>query len=63
MDQEAFDRTAEIAQQFKVISKAPEGAYVTDYAEAAVAALKEEGVDVVGSSYTKPTVEVTEGGQ
>ena len=63
MDQEAFDRTAEIAQQFKVISKAPEGAFVTDYAEAAVAELKEEGVDVVGSSYEKPTVEVTEGGK
>ncbi len=63
MDEAAFDRTAEIAQQFKVISKAPEGAYVTDYAEVAVAALKEEGVDVVGSSYQKPTVEVTEGGQ
>jgi NitT/TauT family transport system substrate-binding protein len=64
MDEEAYKRTADIAQQFKVITKAPdEEAYTTEFAEAAVQQLKDEGVDVQGAGYTKPTVEVTAGGK
>ena len=64
MDSAAFDRTAEIAQQFKVITQpaSPES-YRTDLAEAAVTALKDEGVDVDGASWTKAEVEVTKGGE
>ena len=36
-DPKAFARTAKIAQQFKVIKKAPSGAYRVDLAKAAVA--------------------------
>jgi NitT/TauT family transport system substrate-binding protein len=63
MDQTAFQRTADIARQFKVIAKdASSDAYRTDLAEAANKALKDDGVDVNGESWTKATVEVTKGG-
>jgi len=64
MDAEAYQRTADIAEQFKVIAKPAEDAsYRTDLAEAAVAELKEEGADVDGGDYTKQEVEVTAGGK
>jgi NitT/TauT family transport system substrate-binding protein len=64
MDESAFQRTADIAEQFKVVSKpATKDAYRTDLAEAAVNELKDEGVDVTGNSWQKATVEVTEGGK
>jgi NitT/TauT family transport system substrate-binding protein len=64
MDESAFQRTADIAAQFKVVSKpATKDAYRTDLAEAAVKELKDEGVDVTGDSWQKETVEVTEGGK
>lgn len=64
MDSEAFDRTAEIAKQFGVIKEdASDEAYVTDYAEAAVAELEEEDVDVNGADWEKEEVEVTPGGE
>ena len=44
MDPKAFNRTAKIAKQFKVIKKAPSGAYRSDLAKAAVAQLKAQGV-------------------
>jgi len=63
MNKEDFDRTAEIAQQFGVIKQAPSAdAYTTEYAEAALAALEDEGADVKGSSWEKEDVEVTAGG-
>jgi NitT/TauT family transport system substrate-binding protein len=63
MNKEDFDRTAEIAQQFGVIKAAPSAdAYTTEYAEAALAALEDEGADVKGSSWEKEDVEVTAGG-
>jgi NitT/TauT family transport system substrate-binding protein len=63
MDKAAYDRTAKIAQDFKVVSKAPTAdAYRTDLAEAAVKALKDEGVDVNGDSWQKKVVKVTPGG-
>ena len=64
MDKAAFDRTADIAEQFKVVSKPPSSdAYRTDLAQAAVDELKAEGADVTGDSWQKETVEVTEGGK
>ena len=64
MDADAFTRTADIAKQFKVIAKpAEDAAYRTDLAEAAVAQLKEESADVMGTDFAKEDVEVTEGGK
>jgi NitT/TauT family transport system substrate-binding protein len=63
MDPKAFNRTAKIAQQFKVIKKAPSGAYRTDLAKAAVASLKAKGIDVTGAKWKKANVKVTEGGK
>jgi NitT/TauT family transport system substrate-binding protein len=63
MDKKAFARTASISRQFKVIAKAPSGAYRDDLAKAAVAQLKKQGVDVNGASWKKATVKVTPGGK
>jgi NitT/TauT family transport system substrate-binding protein len=61
MDDAAFQRTADIAEQFKVISKpATSDAYRTDLAEAALADLEE---DTKGADWEKEEVEVTEGGK
>jgi NitT/TauT family transport system substrate-binding protein len=64
MDEAAFQRTADIAKQFKVVKKpATKDAYRTDLAQAAVDALKNDGVDVNGNDWNKETVQVTEGGK
>jgi len=63
MSKAAFDRTARIAKQFKVIKKTPSGAYRDDLAKAAVAQLKQQGVNVNGASWKKATVKVTPGGK
>jgi NitT/TauT family transport system substrate-binding protein len=64
MDAAAFQRTADIAKQFKVVKKpATKDAYRTDLAQAAVDELKNDGVDVNGNDWKKATVEVTEGGK
>ena len=63
MNAKAFARTAAIAKQFKVITKAPSGAYRTDLAKGALALLKKQGVDVVGANYKAATVKVTPGGK
>jgi NitT/TauT family transport system substrate-binding protein len=63
MNKEDFDRTADISKQFGVIKQAPsDDAYTTEYAEAALKALQDEGADVKGSSWEKEDVEVTAGG-
>ena len=63
MNKAAFDRTANIAQQFKVISKAPSpDAYRTDIAQDAVDELDAEGVDVNGNDWKKENIKVTPGG-
>jgi NitT/TauT family transport system substrate-binding protein len=62
MDPAAYARTAHISQTYKIIKKAPSGAYRTDIAKAAVAALKQAGVDVNGGSWKKAAVKVTPGG-
>jgi len=62
-DPAAFNRTAQIAQQFNVIKNAPSGAYRVDLAKAAVAQLKAQGVDVYGKKWKKAKVKVTEAGK
>jgi NitT/TauT family transport system substrate-binding protein len=58
-----FDTTVQIARDYGIVKKAPEGTvYMTEFAEAAVKALEDEGVDVKGADWQKPTVEVTPGG-
>jgi NitT/TauT family transport system substrate-binding protein len=64
MDSDAFDRTAKIALDFKVIKKpASKDAYRTDLAQAAVDMIKDDGVDVNGSGWKKQSVQVTAGGK
>jgi NitT/TauT family transport system substrate-binding protein len=63
MDKSAFNQTAKIAKQFKVIKKTPSGAYRDDLAKAAVAQLKGQGVDVNGKNWKKAVVKVTAGGK
>jgi NitT/TauT family transport system substrate-binding protein len=61
MDEEDFQRTADIAKQFGVIKQeASPDAYTTDYAQAALDDLGDE--DATGESWEKETVEVTPGG-
>ena len=61
MDEAAFQRTADISEQFDVISKpATKDAYRTDLAEAALADIEE---DTKGADWEKEEVEVTEGGK
>jgi len=61
MSTAAFNQTAKIAQQFKVIGKAPTGAYRTDLAKAANAMLK--GTDTKGVKYRAVVVKVTPQGK
>ncbi|MBA3244775.1 MAG: ABC transporter substrate-binding protein, partial [Actinobacteria bacterium] len=64
MEEAAFQRTADIAKQFAVIkADASSDAYRSDLAEAAVAELEDEDVDVNGADWEKETVEVTAGGE
>jgi NitT/TauT family transport system substrate-binding protein len=64
MDPEAFELTAQIAQDYKIIKQpATDDAYTSEFAEAAVAELKEDGVDVTGEGFEPATVEVTPGGE
>jgi NitT/TauT family transport system substrate-binding protein len=63
MDPASYKRTASISQKFKIVKKAPSGAYIDTYAKAAVADLKKQGVDVVGAGWKKATVTVTPGGK
>jgi hypothetical protein len=63
MSKPAFNQTAQIAQQFGVIKKAPSGAYRTDLALKAVSKLKAAKVDVVGKNWKAANVTLTEGGK
>jgi NitT/TauT family transport system substrate-binding protein len=64
MDPELFQTTADISLEYEVIQNpASEDAYRTDLAEAAVAELEDEGVDVFGNDYQKLEVEVTPQGE
>jgi NitT/TauT family transport system substrate-binding protein len=64
MDEEDYETTVQIATDYKIVKNDPgDGVYTSEYAEQAVAALEEEGVDVKGEDYEAPEVEVTEGGE
>jgi NitT/TauT family transport system substrate-binding protein len=64
MNEADYETTAQIAQDYGIVKNDPgDGVYTTEYAEAAVAELEEEGVDVKGADYSAPEVEVTEGGE
>jgi len=64
LNEEDWNNTVDIAKTYGIIKSDPSGEpFRTDLAEAAVAALEEEGVDVNGSNWTAPTVEVTPGGE
>jgi NitT/TauT family transport system substrate-binding protein len=58
-----FNRTASISKEFGVIKKAPSGAYRTDLAKKAVAALKSRGQDVNGKNWKPAVVHLTAGGK
>ncbi len=64
MNEADYDTTAQIAQDYNIVKNDPgEGVYTTEFAEAAVAALEDDGVDVNGADWEAPEVEVTEGGE
>jgi NitT/TauT family transport system substrate-binding protein len=64
MNEEDYDTTVQIATDYDIVKKDPgEGVYTTEYAEAAVAALEEEDIDVNGADWEAPEVEVTPGGE
>ena len=63
MDRAAYARGARISKQFKVVKKTPTGAFRDDLAKAAVAQLRAQGVDVVGNSWKKVKIAVTQGGR
>ena len=63
MDKAAYDRTAKIAQKFKVIKK-PRARTRTAPTSRRTPSTRSraEGVDVNGDDWKKPTVKVTAGG-
>ena len=64
MDEDDYETTVQIATDYGVVKNDPgDGVYTTEYAEAAVAALEDEGVDVNGEDFEAPEVEVTPGGE
>jgi NitT/TauT family transport system substrate-binding protein len=63
MNKADYARTASISKQFGVIKKPASGAYRTDLAAAAVAGLKQQGMDVNGKNYHPLSVKVTPGGK
>jgi NitT/TauT family transport system substrate-binding protein len=64
MDEQDYETTVQIATDYEIVKKDPgEGVYTTEYAEAAVGELEDEGVDVKGADWEAPEVEVTKGGE
>jgi NitT/TauT family transport system substrate-binding protein len=64
MNEEDYDTTVQIATDYDIVKKDPgEGVYTAEYAEAAVAELEEEGLDVNGADWEAPEVQVTPGGE
>lgn len=63
MNQPLWDQTIDVATTEGILKAAPDsGAYRTDLAEAAIKALKDEGLDVNGSGWQRIQVELKEGG-
>ena len=64
MDQALWDQTVEVAVGQSVISADPGAdAYRTDLAEAAVAELEADGLDVAGESFAKTAITLNPGGE
>jgi NitT/TauT family transport system substrate-binding protein len=64
MDPVSYRNTASIAKNFGVIKKpASKASYRSDLAKKAVAALRKQGVDVLGKKWKKATVKLTLGGK
>jgi NitT/TauT family transport system substrate-binding protein len=64
MDQALWDQTVEVAVGQNVITADPGAeAFRTDLAEAAVAELEGEGLDVTGDSFAKTTITLNPGGE
>ena len=64
MDDNLWDQTVQVSLDEAVLAEEPDdGAYTTEYAEAAVAMLEDQGVDVTGSDWTRIEVELLPGGE
>ena len=64
MDADLWAQTVEVATSEGILAAAPDdGAYRTDIAEAAVANLRDAGVDVVGNDWERIPVELLPGGE
>lgn len=64
MDEELWDQTVEVATGEEIVEGEPDAdAYTTDVVEAALAELRDEGVDVAGADFEPLDVEVTPGGE
>jgi NitT/TauT family transport system substrate-binding protein len=64
MDRSAFERTAQIAQEYRIITAKPDaGTYRTDLAQKALEALNSQGLDSRGLHFKKRLVQVTKGGE
>ena len=64
MDPDLWAQTVAVATSEAILAAEPdEGAYRTDIAEAAVANLEADGVDVIGDGFQRVTVELLEGGE
>jgi ABC-type sugar transport system ATPase subunit len=64
MDRSAFERTAQIAHDYQIITTTPDaGTYRTDLAQKALEALNSQGLDSRGLDFKKRVVRVTKGGE
>jgi NitT/TauT family transport system substrate-binding protein len=64
MDRSAFERTAQIAHDYQIITTKPDaGTYRTDLAQKALEALNSQGLDSRGLDFKKRVVRVTKGGE
>lgn len=64
MDPDLWAQTVDVATSEGILAAAPDdGAYRTDIAEAAVANLRDAGVDVVGNDWERIPVELLPGGE
>ncbi len=64
MDPDLWTQTVDVATSESILSAAPDdGAYRTDIAEEALANLRDQGIDVIGSGFERVVVELREGGE
>ncbi len=64
MDPDLWAQTVDVATSEGILGAAPDdGAYRTDIAEEALANLRDQGIDVVGSDFERIVVELREGGE